>query len=163
MTLFSYNAGQTVTTETGQKVTLTNTSDPTCLIGIGANGEEVRVRRSEVSNPIFNTYQEKLAKLEKKYEGLQVKYRETCNNSEEFADAISYHCHKKDNILRDAGTVSWSNLEGKNRAEFDSHYDLYWGARFDLTASYNQEYHLTRAIGDTQLQMAKLGQPFGLA
>ena len=159
----SFNVGQSVLTESGERVTITSTSDPTCLTCVTSTGETIPIRRSEIKNPIFKTYQEKIAKLETQYETLHADYLQACSKSKTFAKAITFHCLKKDEILRDAGTVSKFNLSNEERPNFDNHYDLYWENRFSLAASNNNEYNLTRACGDVLLEINNYKSPFGLA
>ena len=159
----SYSIGQSVLTELGERVTITSTSDPTCLICESATGERITVRRSEVKNPVFETYNKKMNELNAKYTELQNKYRTACSNSEGYTEAIAFHCLKKDGILREAGTVSKFNLSSEERPNFDNHYDLYWENRFKLAASSCEEYNLTRYCGDVLHQMKTYKNQFGLA
>ena len=162
MSLVSYNTGQIVTTNSGEEVLLTNTSDPTCLIGIGPDGNEVRIKRSEVSNPVFETYQKRYAQLETELNDVQIQYAQACENSEELLETIRFHSYEKNKILTNAGTVSKFNLGSEDRPTFDNHYELYWAGRFDLAASQNDEFRLTRSGADIQMQMANYRSAFGI-
>ena len=163
MALQGYQIGQTVNTDSGQTITLTSTSDPTCFTGVDADGNIVTIRRSEIKNPIFTTYKEKMDKLGAKYTSLQEQYLEAVNNSTKFSKNIAFHSNEKENILRNAMTASKFNLNNDDRPIFDNHYDLYWENRFKLAASNSDEYNLTRASGDVLLEMRKCKNLFGLA
>ena len=162
MTFGCYKVGETIKTESGQTITLTNTSDPTCLTGVGPNGELITVRRSEVSKPVFNTYKEKIEKLENKYNALRTEYSSTCAETERYASIVAYNGNEQESILHQAGTVCKFNLGKMERSSFDRHYDLYWAGRHDLVASKIDELNLIEASGNVKQQIAYQKRTFGV-